>query len=224
MTHSSRTPFESRAAEASFASTALPAQRLAFLPGALIGWLAIFVAGGLLETAIASAQVHSSSSENRSPGDPISDPGGPAEGWSARAGIGFTDSPTTFLVNLEVPYAFNEWIAVGPMFQLGLDDDYTIAAPTLNVTVKYPDLPGRALERVLPYAFAGLGFAVIDEDNARGDNTSTGFLIDAGVGVEYQLSDRVFIGTQMMFDFLPKQTQGQHFIYAWQVGGLRYAF
>lgn len=222
MTHSSRTPIDARPAQPFANPAAAPMPRFALRAGALLSWLAIVAVGGILETGIAAAQVHSSSA----PGDPISEPGGPDMGWSARAGLGFTANPTTFLLNFEAPYSFNEWLAVGPMLQVGIDeeDDYTIVAPTMNVMLKYPDLRGTGFDRVVPYAFAGLGLAVIDDDNANNDKTSTGFLIDVGAGVEYQLTDRLFLGTQMMFDFLPSQTQGQHFIFAWQVGGLRYAF
>lgn len=197
---------------------------------ALLTWfagLALTLGGSLAEPDAARAQVAtdaSRTSETRSLGGRITNPGGPAEGWSARAGIGFTGNPSTFLLNFEAPYAFNPWVALGPMIQVGLDDDYTITAPTLNATVKFPDFLGPAFDRVVPYALGGLGLAVIENEDAPNDKRSVGFLIDFGLGVEYQLSDRLFVGTQMMFDIMPKQTQGQKFIYAWQIGGLRYAF
>ncbi|MEZ4282346.1 MAG: outer membrane beta-barrel protein [Myxococcota bacterium] len=193
----------------------------------LVCGFALLVAAGLLVAHPAAAQAGMETSrafETSAPGSGISDPGGPDTGWSARAGIGFTGNPSTFLMNFEAPYAFNEWIALGPMLQLGLDDDYTFAAPTLNTTVKFPNFLGPAFDRVVPYALGGLGLAVIENEDAPNDKRSVGFLIDFGFGVEYQLSDRLFVGTQMMFDFMPKQTQGQKFIYAWQIGGLRYAF
>lgn len=224
MTRSNDTSLDARAAHAGDESATSPTRSTVRRACARLSWIAILSVGGVLATEIASAQVESSSTTgDDSPGYRISDPGGPAEGWSARLGAGFTAGPDTFLLNFEAPYAFNEWIAVGPMLQLGLDDDHTIAAPTLNVTLKYPELPG-VFDRVIPYAFGGLGLAVIKDDRARNDDTSVGFLIDVGMGAEYQLSDRVFVGTQMMLDFLPKQTQGQKFIFAWQIGGLRYAF
>lgn len=191
----------------------------------LVGSLALLVGGSLALPDTAGAQVRETPQRERnSMGSPIANPGGPDEGWSARAGIGFTANPTTFLMNLEAQYAFSEWIAVGPMLQLGLDDHYAIVAPTMNVTFKFADLPGPTFDRLIPYTFGGLGLAVINDDRARNDKTSTGFMIDLGAGIEYQLTDNLFLGTQMMFDFLPQQTQGQKFIYAWQIGGLRYAF
>lgn len=199
--------------------------RLAGRTLGITGSFALLLGGSLASPEVVMAQVRETSDGERDGiGDPISNPGGPDEGWSARAGIGFTANPTTFLMNLEAQYAFDDWIAVGPMLQLGLDDHYAIVAPTLNVTFKYADLPGRDFDRLVPYTFGGMGFAVIDDDRARNDKTSTGFMIDLGAGVEYQLTDNLFLGTQVMFDFLPQQTQGQKFIFAWQIGGLRYAF
>lgn len=201
--------------------------RRAVAPLSWFAGLALALGGSVAEPDVARAQAAtdaSRTSETRSLGGRITNPGGPAEGWSARAGIGFTGNPSTFLLNFEAPYAFNPWVALGPMIQVGLDDDYTITAPTLNATVKFPDFLGPAFDRVVPYALGGLGLAVIENEDAPNDKRSVGFLIDFGLGVEYQLSDRLFVGTQMMFDIMPKQTQGQKFIYAWQIGGLRYAF
>ncbi len=147
-----------------------------------------------------------------------------AAGWSVRAGLGFTADPETFLLNFEAPYAFNEWVSAGPMMQIGLEDHRTIVAPTANLTLRVPDLPGRAFDGVQPYAFAGMGFAYIEKDRGRNDGDGVGFLIDTGVGVEYQVSEKVFLGTQMMFNFLPKETKGEGFIYAWQIAGIRFAF
>lgn len=147
-----------------------------------------------------------------------------AAGWSFRTGIGFTADPDTFLLNFEAPYAFNEWVSAGPMMQVGLEDHYAIVAPTANLTLRVPDLPGRSFDRVHPFAFAGLGFAYIEKDRGHNDGDGVGFLIDTGVGVEYQVSEKVFLGTQMMFNFLPKETKDEGFFYAWQIAGIRFAF
>lgn len=148
----------------------------------------------------------------------------PGSGWSLQAGVGFTAEPDTFLMNFEVPYAFNGWVSAGPAIQVGLEDDHTIVAPSANLRLTIPDLPGRGLDRVRPYAFTGIGFAYLDKDRGRNDGDGAGLLIPVGVGIEYQVSEKVFLGTQMTFNFLPKDTQGQSFFYAWQLAGLRFAF
>lgn len=147
-----------------------------------------------------------------------------AAGWSVRGGVGFTADPDTFLMNFEVPYAFNEWISAGPMLQVGLEDHWTIVAPTANLTLSIPDLPGRTFDRVRPFFLAGLGLAVIEKDRGRNDGDGVGFQLGFGSGVEYQVSEKVFVGTQMMFNFLPKDVKGEGFYYAWQVAGIRFGF
>jgi hypothetical protein len=149
---------------------------------------------------------------------------GPSTGWSLRAGIGFIDDPNAFLLNIEAPYAFDQWVSIGPMFQIGLHNNNTIVAPSVNVTVTIPDLPGGNLDRFLPYGFVGMGFAYIEDDNRRNSNSAAGFLINFGFGLEYQVSERFFVGSQMMFNFLPAEVLDEHFFYSWQIAGARFAF
>lgn len=147
------------------------------------------------------------------------------EGWSVQAGIGFTADPETFLMNFDAPYSFNEWISFGPAMQVGIAGSRILVAPTGNLRVTIPDLPGRAFDRVRPYAIAGMGFAVIENDNGRRDgDAATGFLIDFGAGVEYQVSEKVFLGTQMIFNVLPDRVKREDFYFAWQLAGIRFAF
>jgi opacity protein-like surface antigen len=148
----------------------------------------------------------------------------PSTNWSFRTGIGFIDDPTALQLNFEAPYALDKWVSIGPMFQMGIDDNNMIIAPTMNITVTVPDLPGEEFDRLKPFALVGMGLAYIEDDNRQNDNSSVGFLINFGVGVEVQISDKLFVGTQMMFNFLPETTLGENFFYSWQVGGLRIAF
>ncbi len=145
-------------------------------------------------------------------------------GWSARAGIGFTADPDTLLLNFELPYSFDRLVSAGPMLQVGIDGDERIIAPTANVSVTIPDLPGERFDRLHPFALIGMGFAVIEDDNRRNDNSAAGFLITVGIGVEYQISDRFYVGSQMMFNILPEETLDQNFFYSWQLGGIRITF
>jgi hypothetical protein len=149
---------------------------------------------------------------------------GPSTGWSLRAGIGFIDDPNAFLLNIELPYAFDRWVSVGPMFQIGLDDNNTIVAPSLNVTVTIPDLPRGDFDRFHPYGFVGMGFAYLKDDNRPKNDSSAGFLINFGFGLEYQVSNRFFVGSQMMFNFLPEEVLDEDFFYSWQIAGARFTF
>lgn len=147
-----------------------------------------------------------------------------AAGWSFQTGVGFTADPETFLMNFEAPYAFNEWFSAGPAMQVGLEKDRTIVAPSGNLRLTVPDLPGRDFDRLHPYVFAGMGLAYLEKDKGRNDGDGVGFLVDTGFGLEFQVSEKVFLGSQMMFNFLPKETKNEGFYYAWQIAGIRFAF
>ena len=190
----------------------------------------------LLSAPLVQAQDWGDDSEEDWSAPPPAEPRAPASnapsparraggtGWSFRTGIGFTADPDTFLLNLEVPYALERWISIGPMVQLGLEEDDKLVMPTVNVTLKVPDLPGRTFDRVHPYGFAGIGMAYIEREVAGNDRDGAGFLVTTGIGVEYQVSQRVYFGSQMMFNFLPEETEDETFIFAWQLGGIRFAF
>ena len=145
--------------------------------------------------------------------------------WAFRVGAGFTIDPNNFLMNFELPYRFDQYVTAGPMIQIGIEDEKLLVAPTANINVRVPDLPGESLDRFHPNVFAGLGFAVIQNDDRRGENTDAGFLINTGVGVDYDLSPRVTLGSRMIFNFLPiNRTLGERFWYSWEVIGIQLSF
>jgi len=148
----------------------------------------------------------------------------PTTAWSLRAGIGFTIDPDTFLMNFELPYRFDQYVSAGPMMQIGVENDRFIVAPTVNVALTIPDLPGENLDRFQPNLFAGIGFAVLGNDDRGGDHESAGFLVNAGFGVDYLLSQRVSIGSRMILNFLPERTLDERFWYSWEIGSIRISF
>ncbi|MBW2495690.1 MAG: hypothetical protein JRF61_00330 [Deltaproteobacteria bacterium] len=149
---------------------------------------------------------------------------GSRPGWGLRAGVGFTAGPDMFLMNFEVPYQFDRWVTAGPMLQVGVKSDEHIIAPTMNVGITIPDMPGDALDRLQPYGFAGLGFAALHDKDRRGNSTSAGLLIPIGFGLEYLATDSFAVGSHMTLNFLPEKTLGQRFFFAWQMLGARYSF
>ena len=150
--------------------------------------------------------------------------GPPTTPWSLRAGAGFTVDPDHFLLNFEVPYRFDQYVAVGPMIQVGLADDRYLIAPTANLTITGANLFEGEMARFEPNLFAGIGFAVIDNDERGGANRDSGFLVNAGVGLDYLLSDRLTIGSRMIFNFLPGGTLDETFFYSWEIAGVRLNF
>ncbi len=142
--------------------------------------------------------------------------------WSVRGGLGLTAGPETFLTTLEVPWEADETVSVGPLVQMGFSDDEVLFAPTLQVYL-HPPLRDD-LRKFRPDASLGLGFMYLKKDTNRGNKDDAGFLIASGVGVEYELTERLWLGTSMLFDFLPERTTREHFVWGWQIVTLRAAF
>ena len=149
---------------------------------------------------------------------------------SLEAGIGFTADPDTFLLAVELPFQVARQVEIGPLVQLGVADNHTIVAPTLNGRYVF-DLASwgawgkrPTLRRLHPMVFGGLGFAYINRDRPSGDRDDIGFLFDLGFGAEYELSPRVSVGSRMTFNVLPGGVVGEDFFFAWQVGTVRFRF
>ena len=150
--------------------------------------------------------------------------GPPTTPWSLRAGVGFTSDPDNFLLNFELPYRFDQYVSVGPMVQVGLGDDRYIVAPTANLTITGANLFEGEMARFEPNIFSGIGFAVISNRQRGGANRDAGFLVNFGVGLDYIMSDRLTIGSRMIFNFLPGGTLDENFFYSWEVAGVRLNF
>jgi hypothetical protein len=140
---------------------------------------------------------------------------------TVKGGLGFTSSPTDFLIALEGSYFLTNDLAVGPLFQLGIDDDPFIFAPSLNVRYLF-DL--RGLPRLRPLAEGGIGLVYESEDSGPRTRDETGFLIDFGGGFQYFLTDRVAVGSEILFNFIPDEVLGDHFFLSWQVLAVSFLF
>ena len=138
--------------------------------------------------------------------------------FTLRTGFGFTADPTLFLLGVEGSHAVSEYVRIGPLVQLGIEDDRTIVASTVNFQFVL-DLAriARHLGHVLPYLQSGLGFAYFDEDRRDGDENEVGFLINVGCGLEYYLMDNFAFGSSMLFNFMPGEVLGERAFFSWQV-------
>ncbi len=150
--------------------------------------------------------------------------GPPTTPWAFRAGLGFTSGPDDFLLNFELPYRFDQYVSVGPMIQVGLEDNRFIVAPTANLTLTGANLFDGDMARFEPFAFGGIGFAVINNDDRGADTQDSGFLVNAGFGLDYLVSDRLTFGSRMIFNFLPGGTLEQRFFYSWEIVGVKINF
>lgn len=194
---------------------------------------------GLLMTIACTVWAHSALAQDWGESDddwntaPATEPSGGTSAWNEpagshwafRAGLGFTIDPDNFLMNFELPYRFDQYVSAGPMIQIGVADEKLLVAPTATINIRVPDMPGDSFDRFHPNLFAGLGFAVIQNDDRRGDNTDAGFLVNTGFGLDYDLSARVSLGSRMIFNFLPaSRTLGERFWYSWEVVGIQLSF
>ena len=156
---------------------------------------------------------------------------GPAGPFSLRTGIGFTSSPTTFLMGFEGDYEVAEQFSLGAHVQLGLADDDTIVSPVFYGRYRF-DLSsfGENFAPIEPSIRGGLGFTYWEKDlnNGREDD-DTQFLMSFGVGVEYRLTPNLAAGTLMHFNIIPTDVfddrqYDDNFYFGWEVATLRYTF
>jgi hypothetical protein len=145
-------------------------------------------------------------------------------GFSIRGSLGMTASPETFNMTLEVPWAADELVSVGPLFQLGFSDDNVLFGATLQAYLT-PQLED-SLADWHPYAHMGMGLIYLEDDNrAPGrDEEDADFLFVMGTGVEYELSDSFYLGTAFLFDIVPAGAVGNRFTFGWQILTFRYEF
>ncbi len=148
----------------------------------------------------------------------------PRKGHAAvKGGLGFTLSPTDFLLIFEADYFLSDHIAVGPLLQFGVDDDPFIFAPTVNFQAMF-DIPD--LEIVKPFVQGGLGVAYMDErlPRHRGWRDDVGFLFNFGGGVEVFVTEHLSLGNNILFNILPVEVLGDHFFFSWQFVTVRFQF
>jgi outer membrane protein with beta-barrel domain len=146
--------------------------------------------------------------------------------FSLRTGLGFTADPDTLLLGFEGEYAFNDYFSMGPMVQLGIDDDTTLVSPVLFARFK-TDLGGidPDLEPVEPYFQVGPGFTYWDIDAPPGrDDDDLEFLLNLGIGTEYRIDEHFSLGTQFGFNIIPTEIFDERFYFSWEVLTLRYRF
>jgi outer membrane protein with beta-barrel domain len=156
---------------------------------------------------------------------------GPAGPFSLRTGIGFTSSPTTFLMGFEGDYEVVDQFSLGAHVQLGLSDDYTIVSPVFYGRYRI-DLSGinPSLAPIEPSIRAGLGFTYWAKDLNNGhEDDDTQFLMSFGMGVEYRFTPNFAAGTLMHFNIIPTQVfddrqYDDNFYWGWEVATLRYTF
>lgn len=134
--------------------------------------------------------------------------------------VGFTTNPDSTLVGLEYSFFVKDRFSVGPLLQMGFDDDYYIVAPTINFKMFFDvNEP-----RLNPYLNAGIGMVYINVDHNPGDNDGMGLLLNLGAGVDYQLSENLSLGTNVLCNFIPNDVMSENFFFSWQFLSISFRF
>lgn len=137
------------------------------------------------------------------------------------AGLGLTDSPDTFLTVLEGGWYLRENLAFAPMLQLGVADDETIIAPTVDLKAYLP-LPD--LDPIRLHVLGGIGFAYLEKEGRRGDDDDIGLLVHFGFGGNYPLSDELSLGSSVLFNVMPKEVLDEQFFLSWEIFSVTFRF
>lgn len=154
------------------------------------------------------------------------DESGSDSGVSLAGGIGFTGSPSTFLMQFDGLYHFDRNLAAGPSLQIGVDGQITIVSMSVDgrYTFQLAD-PEDPPSKFTPFVTGGLGFSHYSADAGPfRDFSETGFLMMLGFGLGYRLSDEFGFESSMRFNIVPTEVLGDKFYYSWQMAGIRYTF
>ena len=153
------------------------------------------------------------------------------KGFSVGGGIGFTASPTSFLMQFEAPYDFGNGLALGPQLQIGVDGVTTIVGATLDLRYGF-DLSSTSNDIASgfePFVNGGLGLAYMKHEigarfRPEVEVDEVDFMMNLGFGIAYHLSRRVVLESRMEFNIVPGRVIGDNFYYTWQMLGARYKF
>ena len=156
-----------------------------------------------------------------------------SKGFSAGGGIGFTEG--MFLLSLEAPYSIDDHFSIGPLLQLGLEENVVLVMASANA--RYAWNVGELLSDSSEAAHdsrvflqGGLGISHMDISvnfpaplpDFNADDTA--FLINFGFGAEYDLTASVSLTSQMLFNIHAGDLFNDTFSFSWQVIGARYRF
>lgn len=154
-------------------------------------------------------------------GNPQNSRRGP-EGLSLRAAMGFTLDPDTFLLASQVDYRFADGLSLSPLVQLGLSDDDVLLAPSFNLKYTFDLSTEQRKIPVKPFMEGGVGFCYLHKEHRRGDDDEVGFLLNFGFGADFYVTDRVALGSNVLFNVLPGEVLGEHFFFTWEFIALRF--
>lgn len=139
-------------------------------------------------------------------------------------GLGLqADTPdgTSFALGLSGDYYLTQGFSIGPLLQMGFTDD--LFQLGLSAQAKYAfDLA--KIPELKPHIEGGIGFIYSDLDRRyRRDEDDVSFLIPAGIGAEYRLTNSISLDTTFLFNFTNLDVRDENFFFTWLVG-LKFQF
>jgi hypothetical protein len=150
-----------------------------------------------------------------------------AGGTAVVFGAGITRSPDAHLLAASADFPLAELFTWGPAVHVGVDDDRTLVAPMVQFKRFFPiDSTKEFASRLLPFAqaAAGVAFLEADPDGPGPEADDEGLLIGIGGGIRYAFNDRISIGTQVQFNFLPGDVLDEDMYTTWEIAQLVLTF
>jgi hypothetical protein len=178
-------------------------------------WIVLLTAAALFLSASASSAQSGSDSNKDGNGGQVR--------ASFAGSLGFlADDPGGVNLGFEAPIEFTKNFSVGPWVAVSLADDFLLVSATANVRYHFDVFEGAKLEKLRPFLQGGMGISWLDDDRRNVDDTD--FLLNMGLGAEYEMSDHVFLGSNIMFNTVPTRDSGDAFYWTWQFLSARYRF
>jgi hypothetical protein len=135
----------------------------------------------------------------------------------AFVGLGITDSPATLLVGGELDIYMTDRLAIGPMLQLGFDDNTEIIAPSFQAKYIFPldKMPGAP--QFVPFVQGGAGFAWMQKDRGNNSDEGLGTLLQLGGGLEARFDDNFSLASTVLVNLLPDKVLDERLYWSWQI-------
>jgi opacity protein-like surface antigen len=141
-------------------------------------------------------------------------------GWySFGAAMGLqtgTADSTAFALGLYGDYYINRRFSIGPLLQMGLTEDLFHVGLTgqAKYTFEVAGLP-----ELKPHVQGGIGFIHADLDRrGSGAEKDTSFLMPIGIGVEYKITDSIWLDNTFLFNFSNLDVRDEKFFFSWLIG------
>lgn len=152
--------------------------------------------------------------------------------WSVSTGLGFASSigsgPVTqsgFNWQADGQYRLLDNISVGLYMQVVPFTGGTLFSFAPDARYHFGFLRENSNEfvsKLTPYAGLGMGLAHVGSD--FGNASANSFLLAFIVGMEYDLTDKIALTSDMRFNIVAPTLVGDRFYYSWQLIGARYRF